>query len=165
MPEILQVIPNIHYVIAGKGPDRVRIERMICQMHLQKYVTLAGFVPDQQLCDYYNLCDVFVMPSKREGFGIVYLEAMASGKPTVGGNQDGAMDALCQGEIGALVDPDDISELARTLLEILQGNYKNSLLYDSDSLRRRVIEIYGLNTFKNNLKSLLKPYYRENIST
>ena len=156
LPQIRQTIPNVHYVIVGKGNDQPRIEQLIAQLGLQDYVTLAGFVPDEQLCDYYNLCDVFAMPSKREGFGIVYLEALASGKPALGGNQDGAIDALCHGELGALVDPDDVEEIAQTIIQILQGSYPNLLMYQPEALRQKVIDTFGFERFKQTLAEIIK---------
>ena len=95
------------------------------------------------------------MPSKGEGFGIVYLEALACGKPTLGGNQDGAIDALCHGRLGALVDPDNIEEIAQTLIQILQGTYPNSLIYQPEQLRQKVIETYGFEKFKQTLAGYL----------
>ena len=122
LPTIIQTIPNIHYLIVGQGDDRPRIEQLIQSLSLEKYVTLTGFIPDQELVDYYNLCDIFAMPSKDEGFGIVYLEALACGKPTLGGNQDGAIDALCHGERGVLGDHDNLDEMAQAIIIVLQGN-------------------------------------------
>ncbi len=156
MPKIRQALPNAHYMIVGKGDDRPRIEQLIAQKGLEDCVTLAGFVPDEQLCDYYNLCDVFAMPSKREGFGIVYLEALACGKPVLGGNQDGAIDALCHGELGALVNPDDADEIGKTLIQILQGDYPNPLMYQPDTLRQKVIDTFGFERFKQTLAELMK---------
>jgi glycosyltransferase involved in cell wall biosynthesis len=155
LPQIRAAIPHVHYVIAGKGPDRARVEALISELNLQDCVTLAGFVPDQELCDHYNLCDVFAMPSKREGFGIVYLEALACGKPVLGGNQDGAIDALCQGKLGALVDPDNVAEIATTLIQILQKTNPNSQLHQPDWLRQQVIETYGFGAFQARLQDLL----------
>jgi glycosyltransferase involved in cell wall biosynthesis len=159
LPQIRQVIPNVHYVLVGKGDDRPRIEQLIAQLQLQECVTLAGFVPDDQLGDYYNLCDVFAMPSKREGFGIVYLEALACGKPALGGNQDGAIDALCHGELGALVNPDDTDAIAQTLIEILQGTYPNPLIYQPEALRQKVIDTFGFDRFKQTLGSYLERHF------
>lgn len=156
LPKIRHEIPNIHYILVGKGDDRPRIEQLISQLNLQECVTLAGFVADDELCDHYNLCDVFAMPSKGEGFGIVYLEALACGKPTVGGNQDGAIDALCQGELGALVNPDDVEAIAKTLIQILQGTYPNSLLYEPELLREKVIERFSVQQFNQTLSNLIK---------
>lgn len=158
IPQIRQSIPDIHYIIVGKGNDRKRIEQLILELELQDCVTLAGFVPDEQLCDYYNLCDVFAMPSKREGFGIVYLEALACGKPVLGGNQDGAIDALCHGELGALVNPDDITEIAATLIQILQDTYPNPLMYQPEALRQKVIDTFGFEQFKQTLANYVEEY-------
>ncbi|HEY9851399.1 MAG TPA: glycosyltransferase family 4 protein [Leptolyngbyaceae cyanobacterium] len=159
LPQIIQEIPNVHYIIVGKGDDRPRLEKLIAQHQLQKYVTLAGFIPDEELCNYYNFCDVFAMPSKQEGFGIVYLEALACGKPALGGNQDGAIDALCHGKLGALVEPDDVTQIAKTLIQILQGNYPNPILYQPEVLRQKIIDIYGFDRFKKNLSKYLEEFF------
>jgi glycosyltransferase involved in cell wall biosynthesis len=156
LPRILEIIPNIHYIIVGKGADRARIEKLITDLNLGNYVTLAGFIPDEELCDYYNLCDVFAMPSKGEGFGIVYLEALACGKPVLGGNKDGAIDALCNGELGALVDPDNLEEIAETLIKIIQGNYPNQIMYQREALRQKVIETFGFEKFKQTFEIYLQ---------
>ncbi|WP_315862267.1 glycosyltransferase [Picosynechococcus sp. PCC 7003] len=128
-------------------------------LNSENYVTLAGFIPDEELADHYNLCDVFAVPSKGEGFGIVYLEALACGKPTIGGNQDGAIDALCNGELGVLVDPDDLTEISTVITEILQKTYPLPILYQPETLRQTVIEIYGFEQFKQNLAQLLSTQF------
>jgi glycosyltransferase involved in cell wall biosynthesis len=155
LPEIRRQFPTVHYILVGQGDDRPRLEQLIHQLNLQDCVTLSGFVPDSELRDYYNLCDVFVMPSKGEGFGIVYLEALACGKPTLGGNQDGAIDALCQGELGALVNPDDVQAIAKTVVQILQGTYPNPLIYQPELLRQKVIDFFSIERFNQNLYELI----------
>ena len=162
LPQIRSLLPNVHYIIVGKGDDRPEIEQLIQQLQLQDCVTLAGFIPDSELCNYYNLCDVFAMPSKLEGFGIVYLEALACGKPTLGGKQDGAIDALCHGELGALVAPDDVEAIAGTLIQILQGTYPNPLVYQPEALRQKVIDKYGFERFKQTLTSYLECHFLSN---
>ncbi|MBE9224269.1 glycosyltransferase family 4 protein [Phormidium sp. LEGE 05292] len=156
LPEIRRHIPNVHYILGGKGSDRSRIMQLISQLDLQNCVTLAGFIPDNELSDHYNLCDVFAMPSKGEGFGIVYLEALACGKPTLGGFKDGAVDALCHGELGALVDPDNSAEIAQTLIKILQGTYPHPIMYQPETLSLKVREIYGFDRFKQSLKEIMQ---------
>ncbi|WP_017711650.1 glycosyltransferase [Prochlorothrix hollandica] len=156
LPQIKAEVPDVHYILVGKGNDKSRIEKLIHDLNLEACVTLTGFIPDEELCDHYNLCDVFAMPSKGEGFGIVYLEALACGKPTLGGNQDGGIDALCQGELGALVDPDNIDEIAHTLIQILQGSYPHPLMYQPQALRQKVIEVYGFQAFQDKLLGLLQ---------
>jgi glycosyltransferase involved in cell wall biosynthesis len=159
LPQIRGLIPNIHYIIVGKGDDRPRIEQLITERGLQDCVTLAGFIPDEQLCDYYNLCDLFAMPSKREGFGIVYLEALACGKPVLGGNQDGAIDALNYGELGALVNPDNSEEITKAITQIIQYTYPNHLIYQPKILRQRVIDLFGFEKFQTTLASHLDKHF------
>ena len=159
LPEIIKAIPNVHYLIGGKGDERPRIEKLIKNLNLVNHVTLAGFIPEEELADHYNLCNLFALPSKGEGFGIVYLEAMACGKPCLGGNQDGATDALCNGELGALVDPDSIEQIAKTLISILQGTYVNTLMYNPEALRQKVINIFGFEQFKKKMHNLLIDYF------
>jgi glycosyltransferase involved in cell wall biosynthesis len=155
LPTILAEVPGLHYVLVGKGDDRPRIERRIVELGLERHVTLTGFVPDDELPDYYNLCNLFAMPSKREGFGIVYLEAMACGKPTIAGNRDGARDALADGELGVLVDPDDVAAFGAAAVEVLNGRHPNRSIYDPDGLRRGVIERFGPESFRRRLEEIL----------
>ncbi|MEA5566126.1 glycosyltransferase [Anabaena sp. UHCC 0399] len=166
IPQIRQSIPDVHYVIVGEGSDRTRIEELIAELNLQDCVTLAGFVPDEKLCDYYNLCDVFAMPSQGEGFGIVYLEALACGKAVLGGNQDGAIDALCHGKLGVLVNPDDVQAIAQNLTQIIIKKHPNSLIYQPDSLRRLVIDTFGFEAFQSTLYQVFQTshLYSPNIS-
>jgi len=158
LPTIIENIPQVYYLIVGKGDDRPRVEQLIQQLNLPHHVTLAGFIPDSELCDHYNLCDVFAMPSKGEGFGIVYLEALACGKPTLGGNQDGAIDALCHGKLGALVNPDDVGAIAQTIIQILQGTYANPIMYQPEALRQQVIDIFGRKRFQQTLAEIMQNY-------
>ena len=158
MPIIRQSIPNIHYIIVGKGDDRDRLEQIINQNNLQSCVTLAGFVADEYLCDYYNLCDLFAMPSKAEGFGIVYLEALACGKPVLGGNLDGTVDALCRGEIGVLINPDNLDEIAEAIIQILSGQHENQAIYQPEFLRQQAIATFGFEHFQKTLSNHLSRF-------
>ncbi|WP_052050915.1 glycosyltransferase [Leptolyngbya sp. KIOST-1] len=154
LPAIRQALPDVHYLIVGKGDDRPRLEQLIADRHLEDCVTLAGFVPDADLPDHYALCDVFAMPSQLEGFGIVYLEAMACGKPIVAGF-DGGQDALQHGALGALVDPQAIDALGETLIAILTGQYPNPLIYQPQALRQSAIAAFGFQTFQHLLSDHL----------
>jgi glycosyltransferase involved in cell wall biosynthesis len=151
MPQILRQVPNARYVLAGKGPDRPRIEKLIAEVGVQDAVTLAGFVPDEELADHYNLCDLFAMPSKAEGFGIVYLEALACGKPALAGNKDGSRDALADGELGLLVDPDSTTDIAEAIISVLRREHPHPNLFRPEFLRHRVIELFGFEAFKRKI--------------
>jgi glycosyltransferase involved in cell wall biosynthesis len=158
MPEILRVVPNARYLLVGKGPDRPRIEKLIAEAGVYDAVILAGFVPDEELAEHYNLCDIFAMPSRAEGFGIVYLEALACGKPVLAGNKDGSRDALGGGELGLLVDPDDTAEIAAEIIRVLRREHWRPEIFDPELLRRRVIELFGFEAFKHAVADLLGPF-------
>ena len=148
-------VPNVHFILAGKGDDLPRINALVTSLNLEDCVTIAGFVPDEELCAYYNLCDVFALPSKGEGFGIVYLEALACGKPVLAGNQDGPIDPLAEGKLGCLVDPDNVEEIADNLIQILQGNYFNPVIYQPEYLQQKTIEAFDFSQFRKSLANLV----------
>lgn len=117
MAQLRTQLPNLHYVLAGKADEAelARIKDMINALHLNGQVSLVGFLPDEELIDYFRLGDVFIMPSTKEGFGIVFIEAAACGSKTIGGNVDGSVDALLNGDLGTLVNPDNIEEIAAAI--------------------------------------------------
>ncbi len=154
--KVRQQLPNVRYLLVGKGDDRPWIEAQIEQFGLADCVNLTGFVPDTELAAYYQLCDVFALPSQGEGFGIVYLEALACGKSVLAGNQDGAVDPLDQGRLGCLVDPEDIDAIALNLTQILQQTYPNPLLYQPQVLREEAIKNYRFDQFIQILAHLLE---------
>ncbi len=154
MPAILKECPGVHWVVAGDGDDRPRLEAEIARRSLSAFVHLAGFVPDEQLADCYRACDLFVMPSKLEGFGIVYLEAMGCGKPSLGGNADGARDALLDGELGLLANPDDPQDIARLVVAHLRGESENGLLYDGEGLRAELMRHYSRAAFRDRVRGV-----------
>jgi phosphatidylinositol alpha-1,6-mannosyltransferase len=119
LPRLLSEHPDTIYLIVGEGDDRSRLEALARECGVVDKVQFVGLVPPKQLPDYFRLADVFVMPSTGEGFGIVFLEAMASGIAVIGGGQDGSKDALCDGALGTLVDPENFEELASAILSAL----------------------------------------------
>ncbi len=152
LPLVRKEIPGVHYLIVGKGDDQDRLQSRVEAEGLQGSVTFAGFVPDDEICLHFNLCDAFAMPSTGEGFGIVFLEAMSCGKPVLAGNLDASVEAVDHGNLGALVDPKDAIGIARTLIQLLQKKHPNSLLFEPEALRSKVIAQFGFERFKANLK-------------
>jgi len=121
LPRVLSEHPDTIYIVVGDGDDRPRLEMLAAQCGVTEKVRFIGQVPRDELPDYFRLADVFVMPSTGEGFGIVFLEAMATGIGVIGGNQDGSVDALCDGALGILVEPEDREELASAICAALAG--------------------------------------------
>lgn len=112
------------YLIVGDGPEKLNLQKKIKKLNLENYVKLVGFVPNDQLAKFYNLCDVFVMTpfdsdkEDVEGFGIVYLEANACGKPVIGSKTGGVEDAIVDGQSGILIKPGDYENLAAAILKL-----------------------------------------------
>ncbi|HZJ15041.1 MAG TPA: glycosyltransferase [Chthoniobacteraceae bacterium] len=158
LPAVRRAIPRVRYLLGGRGRDRARVEELIRELSLEDVVILAGYIPDHELRDFYNLCDVFAMPSKGEGFGIVFLEALASGKPVIAGNQDGSVDALCDGKLGVLIDPDNVTELETALISILERRHPLEILREPERLRAGVIEDYGYAHFVSVLAEYLRQF-------
>ena len=119
MPQLIERFDNVVYVVAGEGADKSRLESLAKKNGVEKSVRLIGKVSDQELPDLYSVADIFVMPSQGEGFGIVFLEALRCGVPAIGGKFDGSRDALVDGEIGVLVDPENTNELVDAMNSLL----------------------------------------------
>lgn len=107
MPDLLREHQDLQYLMAGKmsPSEQQRLLKLIHRLRLQNHVKLIGFIPEAELSNYYQLADVFVLPSKKEGFGLVFIEAAACGCPVIAGHADGSSDALLNGTLGTLVDP------------------------------------------------------------
>jgi glycosyltransferase involved in cell wall biosynthesis len=106
-------------LIAGDGDDRPRLERKAGALGLNSHVVFAGRIPEAEKADHYRLADVFVMPGRQEGFGFVFLEAMASGTPVVASRLDGSREAVFDGKLGELADPDDPQALKAAIRRAL----------------------------------------------
>lgn len=126
MPGVLKECPDAHLLIAGEGPLRDKLNALIRIHGLERHVTLLGTVSDLALDDLYALADIFALPNRdlpdgeTEGFGLVFLEANASGKPVVAGRAGGAKDAVIDGVNGLSVDGTSISAIADALTRILK---------------------------------------------
>jgi phosphatidylinositol alpha-1,6-mannosyltransferase len=130
LPDLRRRFPDIVYLIAGIGDDQARLESVARESKLlNDVVWFIGYVPDNDLPDLYRLADLFVMPSSTEGFGIVYIEAARCGLPVIGGNRDGSVDALRNGQVGALVDATDPEALKRAIIAGLdQGRIDSEIV-------------------------------------
>ena len=166
LPQLLQRFTSATYLIAGEGRDRQMLEVLARDCGVADHVVFAGAVPDDLLPDLYSICDLFVMPSRErrqeadvEGFGIVYLEANACGKPVIGGRAGGVPDAVQHGETGLLVDPVDSAAIAEAIC---------SLLSDPEKARRmglrgreRVLREFDWNVIGTRLRGILEQILRE----
>jgi len=120
LPKLSEIIPNLAYLIVGEGSDRERLEQKVRSLNLQEQVIFTGFISEAKKADHYCLADVYVMPSKGEGFGFVFLEAMACGIPVVASKVDGSCEAVRNGLLGIIVNPDDPEEVKAGIIEALK---------------------------------------------
>lgn len=112
-------LSDLHYVVIGEGPDRAAFERLTERLGLRDRVTFLGRLPREETISWMKACDLFSLPSWQEAFGIVYLEAMAQGKPVIGCRGQGAEDIVTHGVNGLLVEPHDVVGLATAMWRLL----------------------------------------------
>ena len=158
-PEVLAAVPDAHYLILGQGTDRARLERLVQDQGLAHSVTFTNNVERDELGAHYNLCDLFAMPSRGEGFGIVFLEALACGKPVLAGNGDGSVDPLRDGELGLLVDPDNLRDLRDAIIAVLQKRHPHPNLFRPAFLREQAIAHFGVDRFRATLEAQLSDFF------
>ncbi|WP_461789895.1 glycosyltransferase family 4 protein [Pedobacter sp.] len=154
--EAVQKLKNLHpqlcYLIGGKADamERQRLEQLIEHNKLSDKVKLIGFIDETEIAAYYQSADCFVLPSKKEGFGLVLIEAAANGCQVIGGNIDGSTDALLNGKLGQLVNPDDVDAIAAAIEHAIANKNHHPKLQ-----QQLTIEHFGFETYKNKVAQLL----------
>jgi len=144
MPEILLQVPNAVYVIVGGGPEKPRMQTLAAASPVADRILFPGYVPDAALVDWYKTCDAFILPSRQsttdvEGFGIVFLEAGACGKPVVGADTGGIRDAVPDNVTGILVkDPESASETAQAVIAVLGDTERGTAM--GRKARERILQ-------------------------
>ncbi len=140
LPKIIEAVPEVVYLVVGDNPSQAIVHRQDVMVQLKQAVTLTGtesyvklwggidpYSNMQTLCEIYNLCDVFVLPviaakKDTEGFGVVFLEANAAGKVTVGTKVGGIPDAIEDKKSGILIEPNDYAKLAEEIIFLLKND-------------------------------------------
>jgi phosphatidyl-myo-inositol dimannoside synthase len=123
LPNLNKKIPNLVYVIIGHGQELNHIQSLIEKYHLTDQVIIIEKNSDQERDSWYQLCDIFIMPSRNlkgdyEGFGIVYLEANLAGKPVIAGRSGGVGEAIIDGFNGLMVDSENKNEILEAILKL-----------------------------------------------
>ncbi len=149
--QLLPEYPNLRYLIIGKydAVEKERMDAIIRKLGIEDYVIFAGFIPDEEIPAHFSLADLYVMPSKKEGFGIVFIEAMFYGLPVIAGNKDGSVDALAGGKLGLLVDPDNEVAITNAINDMLK--HKGRHIPDRDILMQK----FSFEVYRNNLKNII----------
>jgi len=126
LPIVIEKFSNLKLVIVGRGHYEKSLKEMVRELNLEKHVVFEGFIPELQINEYLNICDIFVMPNRQEGqdiegYGIVFMDANACGKPVIGGRSGGVTDAIIEGYNGLLVDPSSESDIANKIIYLLSN--------------------------------------------
>jgi phosphatidylinositol alpha-1,6-mannosyltransferase len=147
IPDLVAKGYDIHYLIVGEGDDRTRLEGLARDAGVSDRVHFLGGVEMQSLVELYRMADLFVMPSTGEGFGVSFLEAMASGTLALGLDVAGARDALGEGELGTAVSENELPSAIGRLLERTDSN--------SDNFATAVRMRFGREQFANNTRNAI----------
>jgi len=153
LPDIIIKVPEIIYMVVGDGEDKERLAEKAQDLGVANNFIQTGFVDEDIKADYFRLADVYVMPSKGEGFGFVFLEAMACGVPVIASKIDGGRDAVCNGKLGLLVDPDDADNIKKSILQALKMPRKipeGLNRFSFDNFSKRLYDIIESSLRRNN---------------
>jgi phosphatidylinositol alpha-1,6-mannosyltransferase len=152
-PLVLRSLPDARLVFAGGGDDEPRLRARSEQLGIAASVHFTGFISHDELLGWYARSALFAMPSRNEGFGIVYLEAMAHALPCLASTHDAAREVVEDGVTGALVDPDNLEALAGTTSRLLSDPHLRIRLGRCG--RRRVRERFSYEVFRDRLLPIL----------
>jgi glycosyltransferase involved in cell wall biosynthesis len=143
--------------IGGDGSLKSSLEMLIKELNIEKQIKLLGTLSREEVSEEMRRCDVFALPSEHETFGVVYIEALACGKPVIGADNGGAEDIITPGN-GIIAKKKDVEDLAKALRKIKE-NYK---IYDKHKIREQTIFSYSEKVLVEKLKGVYKKAYEGN---
>jgi len=155
MPAVMARVPGAFYVVVGEGGDRPRLQALAEELAIASRTFFVGRVSDQRIQAYYRQCDLFVLPSRKEGFGIVFLEAMRFAKPCVGARAGGIPEVIEDGRTGILADPEDPRSLETALLRLLEDEALRARM--GAAAKARWEREFSFEKYKNKLLEALWP--------
>jgi glycosyltransferase involved in cell wall biosynthesis len=151
LPVVAQAVPDVSYAIVGEGDDVLRLRALASARGVMDRIAFKGALEHEELVREYNSCDVFVLPSAKEGFGLVFLEAMAFEKPVVARAAKATAEVIEDGETGVLISAEP--ELARALTELLLDRERASRMGAAG--RRRLLEKFSLQRYQAQMWDLI----------
>jgi len=153
MPIILSKIPNVTFVVAGSGPHMNQLKSLVCTFGLEEKVIFTGHIDSETLCAFYRSADLTVVPSLYEPFGMVVLESMAMGTPTIVADTGGLSEIVVHEETGLKFEPGSPESLAEAMLRVLTDKELSRRLtndaiaylgerYNWERIARRTLDVY-----------------------
>ncbi len=153
MPQVMARVPDAWLVAVGGGDDRERLQSLARESPAGERMVFLDGLSQEELRSCYAQCRVFALPSRGEGFGLVFLEAMAAGKPVVGGAHGGTPDVVEDGVTGILVPHGDTERLAAALQRLLVN--EGLSIEMGRKGRERVQQVYRFEQFSTRLRGIL----------
>jgi phosphatidylinositol alpha-1,6-mannosyltransferase len=153
MPALLERFPGLTFRIVGDGDDRARLEDLAVREGVARAVRFHGIVSEEDLRRLYAETSLFIMPSRGEGFGFVFLEAMAQGTPAIGGNVDATPEVIADGETGYLVNPTSVEAIVAAAARLLGDEALRRRM--GQAAMRRVEQEFSFPQFRQRLASYL----------
>lgn len=139
MPAIVRSLPNLYLIIGGTGPLKGELEVMSRRLNLDPYIHFSGYIPEAKLPEYYRAADLFILPTiELEGFGLVTVEALASGTPVLGTPVGGTQEILSRLDGRFLFQNTSSDAIARLIIETCRGYQDNPERWHLDSRRCRL---------------------------
>jgi phosphatidylinositol alpha-1,6-mannosyltransferase len=152
-PRVLEAIPDAELWVVGEGEGRREFEDLARSAGVANRVSFTGHVSDEELGEVYRSSSVFAMPSRGEGFGLVFAEAMQAGLPCIASRADAGSEVVVDGETGLHVDPADPDDLVRALVALLGDAELRRRMGEAG--RRRAESEFGLAGFNARMAALL----------
>lgn len=121
LPSIIRKFPDVYHVIVGSGDDVTRLESLSRSLKIEYHVSFVGTISDSDLIRYYERCEIFALPSKREGFGTVFLEAMFFGRPIIAANSGAVPEIVEHCKTGLLVEYGDVKSIGESICRLLSN--------------------------------------------
>ncbi len=137
--------------IGGEGFLKSSLEELVKSIGMEKQIFFLGALSRQEVANEMKNCDIFALPSEHETFGVVYIEALACGKPVIGAKNGGAEDIITK-ENGIIIEKNNEEQLI-SALKYMKENYKN---YDENNIRNITIKNYSEDLLVENLKGVYK---------
>ena len=153
MPALLGLVPDVHLVAVGGGTDQPRLEDLARRSSASDRIHFLPFLNPEDLQAAYAHCEIFALPSKGEGFGLVFLEAMAHAKPVIGGAHGGTPEVIDDGVDGYLVEYGNVERLTACLGALLTDDSLRIRM--GAQARDRVLRDFTFDRFRRNLTAIL----------
>lgn len=153
MPALLSRFPQLIYHVVGQGDGRPALETLAAQTGVAHAVRFHGVVSEEVLCRLYTEASLYIMPSRGEGFGFAFIEAMSQGTPAIGGNVDAAPEVIVDGETGYVIDPTSVEAVIAAASRLLGDKALRERM--GQAARQDIEHRFGFPQFRQRLTSYL----------